>query len=92
MSCDAIPSSPNTAVHCSKMVLMQITWRLLNGFVSPRWNMKRIGVIFPAARSLAAVSRCSLLQGQETFQHLSLCTGLYFIRRYSKKHNVEVAA
>lgn len=40
---------PNTAVHCSRMVLMQITWRLFRRSKLPHWNMKEIGVILLAS-------------------------------------------
>lgn len=70
---------PNTAVHCSKMVLMQITWRLFKRFMFPQCNMKQIRVILLAACCPAAVLlRCSALQEQETFHHLWLCTYLLF--------------
>lgn len=67
---------PNTAVHCSKMVLTQITWRLFKRFVLPHCNLKQIGVTLPATRCPAAVLPRSILQEQETFRRLSHCTDL----------------
>ena len=69
---------PNTAVHCSKMVLMQITWRLFKRFMLPHCNMKQISVILLATRCPAAALPRRMLQEQETFRHLSLCTDLLF--------------